>query len=241
MKLLTLCSVLTVVPGALVGQQAPVDRLREVLPAEVSAQVINIVVDATARGLPGDALAERALEARAKGRADAEIPSLVTAYAGDLETASLALRDGGRNPDGGEIQSATAAMKMGVDGKTISALAKSAPSGRSLAVPIAALAALMNRGLPSDAALQAVHARLVAKAADRELLEMPENAGRMIAAGHRPDDVGRDLGAGRGVSGQVPPGPPATTPPPKGPPEGVPANGGNSGDRTNPGRGKGRG
>jgi hypothetical protein len=229
------------VPGLLLGQQSPVDRLREVLPAEVTARVIAIVTDATSRGLPGDALAERALEARAKGRSEAEIPALVTAYAADLETASLALRTGGRKPDGGEIQSATAAMKMGVDGKTISELAKSAPAGRSLAVPIAAIAALMSRGLPSDAALQAVHARLLAKAADRELLDMPEAAGRMIAAGHRPDDVGRDLGAGHGVSSQVPPGPPATTPQPKGPPEGVPANGGSGGDKVNPGRGKGRG
>jgi len=179
MRLATLCSIFTLLPGLLVGQQNPVDRLREVLPAEVSDRVIEIVTEATSRGLPGHALAERALEARAKGRNETEIPALVTAYAGDLETASLALRDGGRTADGGEIQSAAAAMKMGVDGKTISELAKSAPSGRSLAVPIAAIAALMNRGLPSDAALQAVHARLLAKAADRELLEMPEAAGRM--------------------------------------------------------------
>jgi hypothetical protein len=115
-------------------------------------------------------------------------------------------------------------MKAGVDGKEISALASSTPSGRSLAVPIAVITALMNRGLPSDAALQAVHDRLTAKAADRELLDMPGAAGRMIAEGNRPADVGRALGAGQAASGQAGNGPPASHP--TGPPSSVPSNNG---------------
>ena len=116
---------------------------------------------------------------------------------------------------------------MGVDGQAISELASSAPSGRSLAVPIAVITALMNRGLPSDAAIQAVHDRLAARAADRDLLDLPGAAGRLIAAGHRPADVGQELGQSGGASGDAPKGKPEIG----GPPAGVPANGGRSADR----------
>jgi hypothetical protein len=236
MRLTTLVSTMILVPGLLAAQaQDPVERLRQVLPADVADQVIAIVSDATSRGLPGDAVAERALEASAKGRSGAEVSAAARSYATQLDSGRDALRSGGHTPDGSEIESAAGAMKAGVDGKAISELAKSAPLGRSLTVPIAVLTALLNRGLPSDAALQAVHDRLVAKAADRELLDMPGAAGRLIAEGHRPADVGRELGASRGASGQAPGGPPVSRPS-QGPPSSVPSNNGKATGRpANPG------
>jgi hypothetical protein len=239
MRLATFASTLMLLPTLLGAQQNAVDRLRQVLPAHIADQVIAIVTDATSRGLPGDAVADRALEARAKGRSGDEMVAAARSHSADLASARVALERGGHTPDRGEIESAAGAMKAGVDGQAISELASSAPSGRSLAVPIAVITALMNRGLPSDAALQAVHARLVAKAADRELLDLPGAAGRLIAEGHRPADVGNELGQGRGVSSQVPKGPPATVPAANGRPEGVPANGGQSGARPEP-QGRGR-
>lgn len=215
MRTVKLLSWLALLPALLAAQQSPVDRLRAVLPADVADQVIAIVTDATNRGLPGRAIAERALEGIAKGRSGAEVRAAALALAADLAGAHDALVRAGRTPDASEIESGATAMELGVDGATVSALASSAPSGRSLAVPLAVIGALVNRGLPSDGALQAVLDRLHARAAsEADLVEMPGEAGLLIARGYRPSDVGRALGAAR--------------------PAGVPANGGRPGARPKP-------
>ncbi len=213
MRTLKFLAVLAIVPGLLAAQQQnPIDRLRAVLPADVADQVIAIVTDATSHGLPGQAIAERALEAIAKGRSGDEVSAAAQALAADLAGAHDALQRGGRTPDASEIEAGATAKEFGVDGATISALASSAPSGRSLAVPLAVIGALMNRGLPSDGALQAVLDRLTARATDADLVEVPGEAGRLIAQGYKPSDVGRALSA-------------------VGRPSGVPANGGRPGAR----------
>ena len=210
MRTLKLLAGLALLPVLLTAQQSPIDRLRSVLPADVADKVIAIVTDATSRGLPGQAIADRALEAIAKGRSGDEVSAAAQAFAADLAAARDALQHAGRNPDVSEIEAAATAKELGVDGAAISALASSAPSGRSLAVPLAVIGALVNRGLPSDGALQAVLDRLSARASDADLVELPGEAGRLIAAGYKPSDVGRAL-SGR--------------------PSGVPANSGRPGTR----------
>jgi hypothetical protein len=214
MRALTLLSGLALLPALLVAQQDPVDRLRTVLPADVADKVIAIVSDATSRGLPGQAIADRALEASAKGRSGAEVSAAAQALAADLASARDVLSNAGRAPDAGEIEAAATAKELGVDGATIGALASSAPSGRSLAVPLAVIGALVNRGLPSDAALQSVLDRLNARASDADLAALPGEAGRLIAEGYKPSDVGRSLSAA-------------------GRPSGVPTNSGHPGARPN--------
>jgi len=216
MRTLKLLSWLALLPALVAAQQSPTDRLRAVLPPDVADQVIATVTDATSRGLPGRAIAERALEGIAKGRSGAEVRSAALALAADLAAAHDALVQAGRTPDASEIESGATAMELGVDGATVSALASAAPSGRSLAVPLAVIGALVNRGLPSDDAVQAVLDRLTTRAAssDADLVEMPGEAGLLIARGYRPSDVGRALSAGR--------------------PAGVPANPGRPGDRPQP-------
>lgn len=56
-----------------------------------------------------------------------------------------------------------------MDGHQVSQLARSAPSGRSLAVPLFVISSLVDRGLPSDEALRRVLARLEARASDAQL------------------------------------------------------------------------
>ncbi len=215
MRALKLLSWLTLLPALLAAQQSPIDRLRAALPADVVDQVTAIVTDATSHGLPGQAIAARALEAIAKGRSGAEASAAAQALAADLAAAHDALARAGRTPDVSEIESGASAMELGVDGATVSALALSAPSGRSLAVPLAVVGALVNRGLPSDGALQAVLDRLNSRAAsDADLVEMPGEAGLLIARGYRPGDVGRALSTAR--------------------PAGVPANAGRPGTRPKP-------
>ncbi|HEX9580491.1 MAG TPA: hypothetical protein VF970_05235 [Gemmatimonadales bacterium] len=217
MRTLKLFSSLAVLPVMLAAQQVPTDRLREVLPANVSDQVIAIVTDATAHGLPGRAIADRVLEGIAKGRSGEEVRAAALALAADLAGAHGALVGAGRTPDASEIEAGATAMSLGVDGATVSALAQSAPSGRSLAVPLAVIGALVNRELPADDALQAVLDRLNARASESDLTEMPGEAGQLIAQGYRPSDVGPALRASR--------------------PAGVPANSGRPGARPQrPGR-----
>ena len=106
-------------------------------------------------------------------------------------------------------------MRKGVDGKAVSELAKSAPSGRSLAVPLAVIGSLVDRGLPSDSALLRVQAKLQAKASDREIEELPGS----VAQAHKPATTGQDLAATKRPATA---GAPTTTPRPTS----VPANAG---------------
>jgi hypothetical protein len=211
MRTLKLMAGLALLPVVLAAQQNTIDRLRAVLPGDEADRVIALVTDATDHGLPGQAIADRALETVAKSRSGAEAVAAAQALAADLSSGRDALTAAGRTPDASEIEAAATAKQLGVDGAAVSALASKAPSGRSLAVPLAVIGALVRRGLRSDDALAAVQERLSNRATDAELASMPGDAGRLIAEGYRPSDVGRALGAGR--------------------PAGLPANGGRAGAR----------
>ncbi len=217
-------------PGLLSAQEDPVERLRQVLPAEQSEYVIALVEDALSKGLPGLAVAERALEGVAKGRSGEEVLAAASALAGDLAIARDAIQAGGRTPDASEIEAGATAVAFGVDGEAVSALASSAPSGRSLAVPLAVIGALVDRGLPADEAITAVHGLLEARANDLDLIDMPGEASRMLAQGMAPGSIGLAL-ASRNAGFAIPPMVPITPP---GPPSGVPTNGGEVGDRPTP-------
>jgi hypothetical protein len=217
MRTLKLLSAITLLPLLLAAQQSPIEQLQKVLPPDVVDQVVGIVTSATSQGLPGEAIAARALEAVAKGRSGADVAAAAQALASDLAAAHDALVGAGRSPDASEIEAGATAMELGVDGAAVKALASSAPSGRSLAVPLAVLGALLDRGLPADGALQAVSDRLSTHVSDAQLVEMPGEAGLLIAQGYKPSEVGPALGAGR--------------------PTGLPANGGRPGAQpTRPGR-----
>ena len=188
-------------PAAVSAQVDPVDRLAEVLPPAVATQVLERMAEAQARELPAQAMANLALEGVAKGRSAAEVLAAVELLVSEMGRAQQALQAAGRPPAEGELEAATAALRMGVDGAAISELARSQPSGRSLAVPLLVLGGLAERGLPSDEALAAVRDRLQARADDAALLRSFPDVGRGLGREGRPDvPVGRP---------DVPTGPPA--------------------------------
>ena len=191
-------------PVSAAAQQDPSERLTDVLPPEVSAQVLEHVETARARELPTQAVANLALEGVAKGRSAETVLAAVELLVGDMGRAQDALlQAAGRVPVGGEVEAATAAMRMGVDGEAISELARSQPSGRTLAVPLLVMGGLTERGLPSDQALAAVQDRLSAGAGDVGLLRDFPQVGRDLGQGLRPDQMG--LGLASGFAGfQVP-------------------------------------
>lgn len=183
---------LAVLPASVRAQQNPADRLAEVLPADVVGQVLDVIAAAQASGLPGGAVANLALEGVAKGRSSDEVLAAVSLLVSDMGRAQDALLAAGHAPEGGEIEAATAAIRMGVDGQSISELARTGPSGRSLAVPLLVMGGLAERGLPSDQALAAVRDRLAARADDAALIGDFPGMGRGLG----PDAVGAGLAGG---------------------------------------------
>lgn len=211
----------------------PSARLREVLPADVAQKVLATIAAARAHELPAQALEQRALKFAAKGVEPKLIAKSIADQEDRMEKAKDALDDAqGRKPSGDEIEAGAEALRQGVDGAAVSELAKSAPSGRSLAVPLFVIGSLVDRGLPSDEALAKVLARLQARASDRELETIADTNTSGAGNGQsnrpantgRPANPGKPAGVGRGSAG---------------PPAGVPANAGKGARPTTPpGKGK---
>jgi hypothetical protein len=203
----------------------PSARLREVLPADVAQRVLARIAEARARQLPAEALENRALKFAAKGVDPKNIERSVNEQAARMETARAALASGRKStPAGDEIEAGAEAMRKGVDGASVILLAKTAPSGRSLAVPLFVIGSLTDHGLSSADALQRVLARLKDRASDTDLERMPGELPPQAVAGqaNRPASTGRDFGQSH-------------KPASAGPPAGVP---GNAGAKSNPGQSK---
>ena len=174
----------------------PSARLREVLPPAVAEQVLATIANARARQLPPaavTALENRALKFASRGVAPTDVARAVSEHAARMLEARGAIETGrGRPAAGDEIDAGAEAMRQGVDGASVSALAKQAPSGRSLAVPLYVVGSLVERGLPADQALARVQERLVARASDRELEriahDQPRGRPEGVGPGMRPTD-----------------------------------------------------
>ena len=211
-------SALAQTPGA--SDQAA--RLRAVLPADVAQRILARIAAARAQQLPAEALENRALKFAAKGVDPADIERSVNEQATRMESARAAIVNGRRaNAAGDEIEAGAEAMRKGVDGNAVALLAKNAPSGRSLAVPLFVIGSLTDRGLSSDAALQSVLAKLRSRATDAELESMPGD----LPSASAPGQVKKDGQTGREF-GQSHRPPSAGRPATAGPPAGVPGNAG---------------
>jgi hypothetical protein len=207
MKQIMAVLVLALAPLALAAQQDPATRLPAVLPTELAAQVAERMALAREQQLPTQAVANLALEGVAKGRSAEEVLTAIDALVSDMGRAREAIQSAGRPPAPGEVEAATTALRMGVEGSAVAELARSGPPGRSLTVPLLVLGGLAQRGLPSDEALEAVRERLAARAEDAELLRTFGVPATGRGRGLAPDGAGPDVGGGR-AGLPVPPGPP---------------------------------
>jgi hypothetical protein len=206
----------------------PSARLREVLPQDVADRVLAKIAAARARELPAQAIENRALKFAARGVAAKDIEDSVNQQIERMQQSKAAIEQGrGKKADDDEIDAGADVLRKGVDGAQVSALAKSAPSGRSLAVPLFVIGSLIDRGLPSDDALARVQQKLQARASDRDLEDLPGAEGRA----NKPALTGTELAATKRPANA---GKPANA----GPPAGVPRNAGRS---TSPGNSAGKG
>lgn len=170
----------------------PSGVLEKVLPPAVAQQVLDHIADARSRGLPAAALEHRAVELQAKGLPPAEIPDAIGRVEKAMAKGKTALEAGGRtHPSDSEVEAAGTASEHGVSDAALTALAHSTPGDRSMAVPIAVLSSLMARGLPSDEAIARVVAKLQARASDRQLATLPEQASG--GSSHKPATTGTAL------------------------------------------------
>ena len=206
--------------GTLAAQTAPAAdptaKLQAVLPADVAARVLAKIAEARARELPAAALENRALKFAARGVVPREIERSVVEHLGRLGAAKNAIETGrGGKAGDEEVEAGAEALRQGVDGAAVSELAKGAPSGRSLAVPLYVIGGLVDRGLPSDNALAKVLERLTARAGDAEIQRLPGELPPQAAAGqgNKPATATTPPGAGK-------------RPGSAGPPDGIPASGG---------------
>ena len=219
-RALVVVAMMAPVAGAQSQAADPSDRLREVLPAEVADRVLATIAEARARELPPQAVAaleNRALKFASRGVAPSDVERAVREHGARMIDARGAIQSGRTQPAAGdEIDAGAEAMRQGVDGESVSALAKSAPSGRSLAVPLFVIGSLVERGLPADQALARVQERLTARASDRELERMPGEQGRGRPAGVGPGQ--RPSGTSRPDNMPATPGRPPVAPTPIGRP-----------------------
>jgi hypothetical protein len=217
----TMSVALSTVALAQTKAKDPSDLLRERLPADVADRVLAKIAAARSHELPAAALENRALKAASRGVKPADIEKSVDDNIENMKKSKEALEKArGKKPADDEVDAGADVIRRGVDGAKVSELAKSAPSGRSLAVPLFVIGSLIDRGLPSDTALLRVKEKLAARASDRELEGLPGKSG--TAGANKPAVTGPDLaatkkpattgsGAGRGAGG---------------PPANIPANGG---------------
>ena len=120
------------------------------------------------------ALIDRERELKAKGLPVASRDDGLRQLETNLSLAEQSLRTGrAGQPTPDEVNAAAEVLHRGVSGSDVSQLARSAPSGRSLAVPLFVISSLMDRGLPADEALTRVAGRLAARATDLELVQDP--------------------------------------------------------------------
>jgi len=215
-------------------------RLRDALPAEVANRVLATIAQAQHLGLPADALALRALKFAAKGVKPSDIERSVAEQAVRMQTAETALvLEGRRSTSGDEIEAGAEAIRRGVQGAQVSGLARSAPSGRSLVVPLQVVGGLIDRGVPAADALGRVLRRLQARAADSDFVKLASDASHDPSnpSGANQGDGrgnGKGIGNGSGVGNGVGNGAGSGIGHGGGPPAGVPQNGKKNGQGKRP-------
>lgn len=137
------------------------------------------------RELPEAPIRRRVAEGRAKGASEAQQAQAARKVLLTMEAAVEAMASGGRaHPTDEEVDRATGAMERGYTRAQVEAVAKSAPSDRSLVVAFDVLTKLNERGVPVAKALAQVTSKLEARQPDVDIQTL----------------LGAQAGAGIGVS-----------------------------------------
>ena len=174
---------------------ARVDNLPPGLSAETRTRIETIVEAAHQKHLPGQPIADRAAEAKAKGATEAQMVSECGKTMAQLEASQTALIRAGRtHPDSGEVTRGAQVIARGATAAQLEAFARKAPSDRGLEVAFEVLTQLVARGVPVDRALAVVGGRLSGGASDGQLVSVLASGSAGLGAG---------VSSGTGTNGGV--------------------------------------
>ena len=194
--LLTAAALGGLLPGV---ARAQAERLSGRLDERTRSTVAALVDSARVAGLPTDPLVNKALEGSSKGADGPRIVAAVRTLAADLGRARAAL---GGAPSELELVAGAAALRAGASPSFLASVRATYPQA-ALAVPLAVMADLAARGVPSDTASRSVLALVRAGLREAELVAFRQGVERDIALGApagaaaavRVNAAERDLGA----------------------------------------------
>ena len=179
-------------PAALFAQQAAASasatsQASVNVPASYSAEAkANIEASfkrAQEKKLPDQSMRQRLAEGQAKAASGAQAAAAVQKTEARLEASQSAMVHAGRaNPSADEISAGEKAMARGATQANVEALAKHAPSDRSLVVAFDVLSTLEAKGTPVNQALAEITAKLDAHANDDALVALAGDASASGAA-----------------------------------------------------------
>jgi len=198
----TAFSLIALVPAALAAQVAAGASARTDTKADAhvgkstsasvasSASVDAEISAARAHGVPERPIRRRVAEGRAKGASDAQVAAAAHSLRLGLEASEAAMVRAGRaQPSDEEIARGAYAMERGYTDAQIEAVARSAPSDRSLVVAFDVLTRLSERGVPVARALAQVQSKLAARETDASIDALASartnaGAGAGLGVGH---------------------------------------------------------
>lgn len=138
--------------------------------AQASSSVDAEIAIARRSGVPTHPIRRRAAEGRAKGATEAQVALAARRVRMNLEAAHSAMVRAGRaRPSDQETEQGAAVLERGYTRAQVEAVARSAPSDRSLVVAFDVLTKLAARGVEPGKALATVQSRLEARATDAQI------------------------------------------------------------------------
>lgn len=186
--------------------QTPLDRAKAALPADAARGLEQAVANARTRGLPADALVDKALEGVAKHAPANLILDAVRRRLEQLGRADAALRSYGP-PRANDVVSAADALQRGVGEDVVKRVRSGAHEGEPVGLAIHVLADLMDRGVPVDVGFEMLSSWRAHGADADELRQMPAAVDRLMRDGESPGAAGRAVAATVGrAKGVTPPG-----------------------------------
>lgn len=152
--------------------------------AEGKAKLEAMYARAKEKDVPREPMAHRVAEGRAKGASEARIVASAEKVMANMEASQSAMIAAGhKRPDRQEMERAAHAMDRGVTAVQIEAMARKAPSDRSLVVAFDVLTQLAASGTPVARALAQVEGKLAARATDASLTSLVSIGGGTRASG----------------------------------------------------------
>jgi hypothetical protein len=163
------------------------------LSANAQARVDADLRVAREHDLPEQPIRRRVAEGQAKGASEASIVMASGRALAELQTAHEAMVSAGHeHPTSEETTRGAQLVARGYTSAQIEAVARRAPSDRSLVVAFETLSSLRARGVSTERAASQIEQRLAARASDAELHDLAVNAGAAA-------QVDGALGVGRGT------------------------------------------